>query len=482
MSSSPAFAGRPALPQAASLGIVGAVGQLIRTGSEPVSPASLAAFRILFGLLGFIAVVRFVSNGWVSDVYIEPAHHFAYFGFEWVRPWPAWGMYLHFALLGLSSLGVALGYRYRLSITLFFVLFTYLELIDQTTYLNHYYLVSLLSLIMVFLPMSRAYSWDSRFHRNEGNRAGQVQRVPRAAIWALQGQLALVYVFAGIAKLNPDWLLDAQPLTIWLYNSTDAFLIGGFLREPWLPHAMSWVGALFDLTIVGWLLWRRTRLYAYAVLVLFHIATALLFPAIGMFPWIMVGTTLIFFGADWPERLIGRLCNRDPHPDTSPAIEYPEHTIAGLSWQTKVMLLLGVGFLAAQVVVPLRHLAYPGNVRWTEEGYHFSWRVLLTEKMGLVRFRLKDSSADGERLVYPEEYLTETQTERMAYQPSLILATAHMVRDDSQRRGYHEVEVRADVYVSYNGRPAALLIDPDADLANIRRGIGPKRWILPAPE
>ena len=75
-------------------------------------------------------MVRFVANGWVSDVYIEPAYHFTYAGFAWVQPWPAWGMYMHFGMLGLASLGVALGYRYRLSIATFFLLFTYVELID----------------------------------------------------------------------------------------------------------------------------------------------------------------------------------------------------------------------------------------------------------------------------------------------------------------------------------------------------------------
>ena len=135
---------------------------VIRTGLEPVSPYSAAAFRIVFGLLVLVAVVRFAANGWISQLYVDPAYHFSYYGFGWVQPWPAWGMYLHFALLGLASLGVMLGYRYRLSIVAFFLLFTYVQLIDRTTYLNHYYLVSLLSLVMIFLPLNRVASLDSR--------------------------------------------------------------------------------------------------------------------------------------------------------------------------------------------------------------------------------------------------------------------------------------------------------------------------------
>ena len=199
----------------------------MRAGSQPVSPASAAAFRIIFGLGGVLAVIRFAANGWISELYIEPAHHFTYYGFGWVQAWPGWGMHLHFALLGLASLGVALGYRYRLSIIAFFLLFIYVELIEQATHLNHYYFVSLISIIMIFLPLSQTASPDAR-----SALAGKISpNIPRATLWMLRAQIGLVYIFAGIAKLNPDWLFHAEPPYIWLYNSTGAPLVGPLLRE-----------------------------------------------------------------------------------------------------------------------------------------------------------------------------------------------------------------------------------------------------------
>ena len=284
--------------------------------------------------------MRFVANGWISEVYVEPTYHFSYAGFAWVQPWPAWGMYVHFALLGLASLGVALGYRYRWSIIAFFLLFTYVELIDQTTYLNHYYLVSLLSLVMAFLPMARVASLDSR-----KTPADVHPVVPRATLWVLRAQLGLVYVFAGLAKLNPDWLFDAQPLTIWLYNSADAHLIGAFVREQWVAYAMSWAGAFFDLTIVGWLLWLGSRPYAYGVLVLFHMATALLFPAIGMFPWIMIGTALIFFDSDWPARVASRLRVLHRLPPGPTLFGRAASHGCPLTWPVRVALVLAAPVL-----------------------------------------------------------------------------------------------------------------------------------------
>ena len=449
----------------------------MRAGRQPVSPQSAAVFRIAFGLLGVAAVLRFAANGWINELYIEPAYHFSYYGFAWVKPWPGWGMHLHFALLGLSSLGVALGYRYRLSITAFFLLFTCVELIDKTTYLNHYYFVSLISFIMIFLPLNRAISLDAR----RAPPAVDSPSIPIGAIWMLRAQIGVVYVFAGIAKLNPDWLFLAQPLRIWLYNSADVPLVGLVLREQWAAYSMSWAGALFDLTIVGWLLHRRTRPYAFAVLVMFHVMTGLFFPTIGVFPLVMIGAALIFFDPDWPSRVLGRLRRQVGSVENCAPPPALRSEGMDLSWQVRAVLVLGAAFLVVQALAPLRHLAYPGNVRWNEECYRFSWRVLVTEKTGLVKYRVSGPTLDGERLVYPDEYLTPVQVERMAFQPDMILATAHIVRDDFAASGYEGVEVRADAFVAHNGRPAARLIDPDVDLSAIDAGIGPKAWVLARP-
>lgn len=460
-------------------------------GSRPVAAWSGAAFRIAFGLLGAAAVVRFAARGWIEEFYVAPEHHFTYAGFWWVRPWPEWWMHAHFALLGLATVGVALGYRYRLSITAFFLLFTYAELLDKTLYLNHYYLVSLLSFLMIFMPLHRAWSLDAR-----RNPPAEGATVPAWTLWALRAQVGAVYLFAGVAKLNPDWLLDAQPLRIWLSNSADAPLIGALLGEAWAAYAMSWAGAAFDLTVVGWLLWRRSRPWAYGVLAAFHIVTWLLFP-IGMFPWVMMSAALIFFPADWPLRLrsgLGR--GRQPSPAATRR-PLPEGEVgigaAGIvnsrvddqggkgQWRMRAAALALALFALVQALAPLRHWAYPGNVRWNEDGYRFAWRVLLTEKHGHVRFRVRDPSTGGERVVLPEDYLTPLQAERMATQPDMILAAAHIIARDYERKGVEGAEVRAEAFVAFNGRESARLIDPEVDLARVRPGLWPKRFVLPVP-
>ena len=418
--------------------------------NRQVDVASFTAFRVVFGLLGLAVIIRFFAHGWIGPLFVDPAHHFTYPGFGWLEPWPGWGMYAHFAVLGLLSLGIAAGYRPRACAALFFVGFTYVELLDRTTYLNHHYLMSLVSLLMVFVPTGR-------------------NTLPVWAIWVLRAQVGVLYVFAGIAKLNPDWLFHALPMRIWLYQHGNLPVLGPLLQETWVAYAMSWGGALFDLAVVPALLWPRSRVSAYVVLVAFHLATWALFPQLGIFPWLMIGLTLIFFAPDWPRRWF-----KLPSHGTGAA----SHPVQSRPWLARAAVVGLALFAVVQLALPLRHLAYPGNVRWTEEGYLFAWRVMLTEKVGFVQYRVQDPETGQAWLVAPGEYLTPLQVERMTYQPDMILQAAHLIADDFAERGHSDVVVNADAFVAFNGRPNARLIDPTADLASIKPGPAPKRWVM----
>ena len=454
-----------------------------------VDATSLAVFRIIFGLVGLVIVARFFAYGWIGELYVEPDHHFTYPGFGWVKPWPGWGMYAHFAALGLLALGIAAGFKYRLCALLFFLAFTYLELLDKTAYLNHYYWAALVSLLMVFLPLNRSLSVDAWMQSRT-----LWGTVPMGALWLLQGQLAAVYVFAGIAKLNGDWLLEAQPLRIWLQDHAGVPLVGPVLVEVWTAYAFSWGGAFFDLTIVGWLLWQRTRPLAYVVLAVFHLMTYLFFPEIGVFPLLMTGAALIFFSPDWPRRLLCRVksAKEFTYPDSLTPFEPPLNTSTAseqctgaqpkrieAGWLQALAVVAVAAYIAVQVLLPLQHYAYPGNVRWNEEGYRFAWRVLLTEKVGMVEYRVYDPNTGGRWKVYPEDYLTPLQAERMATQPDMILETAHIIARDFASRGQGTVQVFADVFVAMNGRENSRLVDPGVNLASVDHNLAPKPWLLP---
>ncbi len=250
---------------------------------------------------------------------------------------------------------------------------------------------------------------------------------------------------------------------------------------------MSWGGAAFDLSVPVLLSIRRVRPWAYIAVVGFHVATAALFP-IGMFPWIMIASTIVFFDADELRRAgrfvrslaLGRARDRralrTPDPLAGSPRAAPQPGDVGLAPRGLRTAL--VGFFAVQLLVPLRHLAYEGPVLWTEEGYRFSWRVMLVEKSGSVVYRVRDPASALSWEVYPAGLLTTQQEKQMAFQPDMILELAHHIRDEVEAETGVRPEVRADAFVSLNGRPSARLIDPDVDLARIAPGLAPKSWVL----
>ncbi len=427
---------------------------------RPVDVSSLAAFRALLGAVMFVGTVRFVAQGWVRAHYVEPALTFHYFGFGWVERPPEWALYaLHVALAVLALL-VAVGFLYRVAIVLWLLGFTYVQLLDVTNYLNHYYFVVLSSALLVFLPAHRAFSVDAHLWPSV-----RADTMPAWMLYLVRFQVGVVYVFAGLAKLTEDWLIHAQPLGIWMASRTDTPVIGPLLDEPWTAYLLSWAGFLFDTTIVLWLSWRRTRPFAYAVVLVFHALTFVFFD-IGMFPFIMVVAATVFFAPDWPRRL-SWLRERAA---SGGAVSAPR-------WGAAV----AAAWCLVQLAVPLRSHLYPGDVLWAEEGMRFSWRVMVREKNGSVTFHVRDRATGRTWQVNPFEYLTMRQAQEMSAQPDLILQMAHVVADDFRSRGL-DVEVRAEAWVSLNGRAPRLLIDPDVDLARVEDGLLPAKWILPGPE
>ena len=434
-----------------------------------ISAAPLAVFRGAFGLLLLGSVVRFWAKGWIEELYIRPSFFFPYYGFEFVRPLGNYTYWL-FAGCGLCALLVAVGWFYRWAAAGLFLSFTYIELMDKSTYLNHYYFVSVAALLLVFLPANACFSVDAHRQPQRAHPA-----VPRWTVDALRLLVGIVYVYAGLAKLNSDWLLHALPLRIWLPAKNDLPLVGGLFNYPATAYLFSWFGAIYDLTVPFFLLYRPTRLWAYAAVVGFHVLTAVLFP-IGMFPYVMIVAALIFFPAEFHQRVIARLrgwLRLAPATTTGAApLRY------GFRTQRALLLALGV-FFTVQLAFPLRYLLYPNELFWTEEGYRFSWRVMLMEKMGQVQFKVVEPTTGRTRLINNDQFLSVLQEKMMSTQPDMLLQFAHFLSRYYARPGQPAPQVFADTYVSLNGRLGRPLIDPTVDLARQTESFAPKSWILP---
>ncbi|MBL0017130.1 MAG: HTTM domain-containing protein [Bacteroidetes bacterium] len=442
--------------------------------TQPISIAPLATFRILFGAIMFVSVVRFMLRGWVTDLYVEPKFFFSYYGFEWVKPLGEFGMYAVFAAMALATIGIALGAFYRISAITFFLTWTYVELLDVTNYLNHYYFVSLAAFLLMLVPANRYLSVDV-WRRP----AIKLEFVPRWMIGALRMQMGIVYVFAGIAKINGDWLLRAQPLKIWLASRTHLPVIGWAFKYSWTAFAFSWMGCLYDLTVPFFLLWRKTRPFAYAAVIGFHLLTWWLFP-IGMFPFIMILGTLVFFPGEWHLKWQSRLLSFATK--TQRHEENPLDLRAFVSsWphKTKILPTLLTLHLVLQILIPFRYLLYPENLFWHEQGFRFSWRVMLMEKAGYAVFHVRDPETGKSTEVINREYLRPNQERMMSTQPDLILQFAHFLEDEYKQKGIADPEVYAEVHATLNGSGSRPFTNPNIDLTQRKEGFAPKDWILP---
>jgi len=436
--------------------------------TKQTKAAPLAVFRILFGFMMLASIIRFWSFGWIETLYIEPIFSFSYYGFHWL---PNLGQftYLLFVICGVSAFSVAIGYRYRLAIVLFFLSFTYIELLDKTTYLNHYYFISCLSFLLIFLPANCYYSLDALRLKNI-----RANTIPAWSINSIKLLLCIVYFFAGLAKLNSDWLLNAMPLQIWLPSKYDIPFLGDLLQQSWIHYAFSWGGAFYDLAIPFLLLWKPTRSIAFIFVVIFHVLTRILFP-IGMFPYIMIVSALIFFDATFHERILSffswllkkiRLFRvvkvNDLQKEKSAKIA---SYVVGL-------------FIVVQLLLPWRYVWYPKELFWTEEGYRFSWRVMLMEKAGYAQFIVKNTKTGSQFAVNNSDFLTPFQEKQMSTQPDFILEYAHYLGAHFKSQGHQNIAVHVESYVALNGRLSQPFISPEVNLLDLEDTFRHKDWIL----
>jgi len=483
-----------------------------------VDIASLIFFRIAFGIVMLWEVKRYFDKGWIARYWIDPLFNFAYTGFEWLSPWSGNGMYLHFYGLGLLALFISLGLFYRLSMALFFVAFSYIFLLEEARYLNHFYLIMLLSFVMIFVPAHRSFSLDALLR--PGLRA---DTVPAWTLWLVRFQLGVAYFFGGIAKLNSDWLLRGEPLRDWLSDRTDFPFIGQFFDYEWAVYLFAYGGLLIDLLAVPLLLWRRTRPYAFTAVVLFNLLNASWF-SIGIFPWLMIVASSILFAPSWPRKLFDTLWLRPSHKSvlmmagallgtvgalwfhrTFELVPLTVGALAGLliSWffmdkarplsessqfeisykysknitrsQFAVVILLS-SWALVQIGLPLRHYTVPSKVSWTEEGHRFAWHMKLRDKDGEVQFYAVNPHTQDSREIDPRATLTSWQYRKMSTRPYMIRQFARYLASKPENL---EAEIRVRALAELNDREPQFLIDPNVDLAKVdTKLLGRNDWIL----
>lgn len=437
--------------------------------NTPVDNSPLIVFRVAFGLLIFLESAGAIFTGWVKRAFITPGFTFTFIGFEWLAPLPGYGMYYFYALMAVFGLMVMVGLFYRFSLTAFTLMWTATYLMQKTHYNNHYYLLILFCLIMLILPAHRYFSVDAKRNPNKESLS-----CPRWCFVLVVVQLGIVYTFASIAKINPDWLAG-MPIKLWFQAKESYPIIGPLLQKEGAAYMVAYTGILFDLLIVPMMLWRKTRILGFLLSLCFHIFNSIIFQ-IGIFPYLMLAALVFFFE---PEKVRAWFFKQKPILDPT--------AVPDRHWETRALKMsffkaLLTIYLLIQLYLPLRHWLYPGNVNWTEEGHRMAWRMMLRSKQGNIYFTVKHPESQLEEKVYPISHLTAKQSAKVATHPDMIWQFCQYLKQHYAQKGYEDIEIYAHSEVSLNGGAFGSLVKPDVDLAQVRwERFKHASWITPFP-
>lgn len=419
---------------------------------EETDNAPLIVFRIIYGFLLMAEAWGAIATGWVYRAFIEPRFTFPFMAFSWLEPLPGNGMYYYYGIMGLAGLFVMLGLYYRSSMALYAVMWALVYFMQKTNYNNHYYLLMVMNFMMLLVPAHRYASLDVR-------RVPAIRSLscPRWCLLIFTVQITIVYIYASVAKMYPDWI-QAKPVQIWFEAKKDYFLVGPLLEQEWFSYVVAWGGILFDLLIAPALMWKKTRKAAFIISIFFHLFNSAVFQ-VGIFPYLGISFALFFFPPDKIRRIFFR---------KKPALEVRKISADfSLSGRQRLLLTgLAIYFLF-QILLPLRHWTYPGNVNWTEEGHRLSWHMMLRVKSGFVRLKVVDNTTGESFQVRNADYLTLKQERSLATRPDVLYQYVQILKEDLAQKGYDDFSIYVNSMVSLNGRPPQPLYDPSADLTKV---------------
>jgi len=428
-----------------------------------IDNSALIVFRIVFGLLCFLESIGAVFTGWVKRTLIDPQFTFSFIGFEWLQPLPGNGMYVYYVVMGIFAFMVMIGYKYRLSIIAFTVMWLATYLMQKSSYNNHYYLLFLLSSLMIFLPANKCVSVDARL-----NPQLKSNSMPKWCALVFILQMFIVYTYASIAKLYSGWL-DASALEIILRGKQNYFLIGDFLQNKTLHYFLAYGGVLFDGLIIPLLLFKSTRKWAFIISIFFHLFNSVIFQ-IGIFPYMSLAFSLFFFE---PETIHNLFLKKKTF--------YHENEII-IPKQRTLIIGIFIAYFSLQVVLPVRHYAIKDSVLWTEEGHRLSWRMMLRTKHGYANYKVLNKNTGKETPITLQQFLTPKQARVASSKPDVIWQFSQYLKEHFKKQG-QDVSVFVDARISVNGKPYKELINSKVDLANTEwNAFEHSDWILPSNE
>ena len=416
---------------------------------KKIDNSALIIFRIFFGLLIFLESIGAIITGWVKRTLVDPEFTFSFIGFEWLQPLPGNGMYYYFALMGVFGIFVMIGFKYRISMLAFAILWTGVYFMQKASYNNHYYLLMLLSYLMILVPANRYASIDVKLNPSLASNT-----MYNWHKWLVISLMIIAYTFGAINKVYADWL-NAIPLEVFMKSKAHYYIIGDILQERWLHYILAYLGILFDGLVVPLLLFKRTRKIAFYCAILFHLFNSIVFQ-VGIFPFLSLAFCLFFFEAE----TIKNIFLKRKKLYVANEVIFPKNASI-IKWSFTLFIII-------QIALPLRHWTIPGDVLWTDEGHRLSWRMMLRTRSGVISYKLIDKKTGKREILDYRKLVSPKQANMLSSKPDVIWQFAQRLKKKYKTEG-KDIEVYAmSSKISINGKKLQPFINPKVDLASVK--------------
>jgi len=285
--------------------------------SQPYPAEPLALFRITFGLLLFIfAAIQFRGR----YLYLTSSNFYFFYELTpFIKPRSAPFMIVLLGLNLIASLFFTWGLFYHISAWLTFLSYSYLFFCDKAGYVNHLYLTCLILFLFCFVDASRVYSIDQLLSGPHEENA----TIPLWSILIFKIQILIVFVYAGLNKINRDWLIRAEPLKTFFRNFEGVTTFQGkiyryccneklaasiqrFLQKKKTAHCACWLSMIIDILIIPLIWWEETRLFAIPLYIAFHLFNHWYF-WIGVFPYMNYTFLILFINPSISQKILGAI-------------------------------------------------------------------------------------------------------------------------------------------------------------------------------